>query len=178
LTETSQIALPGADRIEFPSAATDPRFRTFFDYWRSKAPPGLLPGRQHIDPVEMRAFLPYILLFDVVRLQDGRYRFRHRLVGTHVSLLLSAIRPLSFVDEIAYPEHYEKLHYPEMVRIIERHEAHYSQREVPVMVRNFTQFQRLKLPMATDGITVDMVIGLYIGLPVEAKKPPRDRFLR
>jgi hypothetical protein len=176
--DTPLTTLPGADRVELPPDAKDPRFRAFYDYWRSKAPPGQLPGRQHIDPVEMKAFLPYIVLFDVIRLEDGRYRFRHRLVGTHVSLLLSAIKPLTFVDEIAYPEHYEKLHYPEMVRIIERHEAHYTQREVPVMVRNFTQFQRLKLPMASDGVTVDMVIALYIGLPLETKQPPRDRYLR
>jgi hypothetical protein len=173
-----ETILAGAERVQFPPEAKDPRFRAFYDYWRSRAPAGLLPGRQHIDPVEMKAFLPFILLFDVLRLDDGRYRFRHRLVGTHVNLLLSAIKPLSFVDEIAYPDHYRDRFYPEMVQIIEHHQAHYAERAMPVMMKNFTQFRRLKLPLAGDGITVDMVIGLYIGLPLETKQPPRDRFLR
>jgi hypothetical protein len=155
--------------IRFPAEAKDPRFRAFFDYWLSKAPPGRLPGRQHLDPVEMKPFLPYIILFDVLRGEGGKFRFRHRQIGSHVSLFLSAIKPGSYVDEIAYPDHLTKNFYPEMATMIETHEPHYAERKAPVMIKNFTRFCRLKLPLATDGETVDMIIGLYIGVGFDGK---------
>src|SRR3954471_8992298 len=100
-------------RVIFPAEARDPRFRAFFDYWLGKAPPNRLPGRQHIDPLEMRRFLPYILLLDVVR-ETGRYRFQYRLVGTHVGELHGHSRIGDFVDGYANPAHYERVFYPEM----------------------------------------------------------------
>ena len=164
-----EVVAPGADRFALPVEAKDPRFRTLFDYWQSKAPAGLLPGRQHIDPVELKALLPYIVLFDVVRQAGGDYRFRHRLIGSHVHSLLPSITSGSFVDEIAHAEHYRRLHYPEMLEIIETHRPNYAERRGPVMPEHFTYFCRLKLPLASDGVTVDMVLGLYIGLRTDGR---------
>jgi hypothetical protein len=162
------VEAPGADRLTLPAEAKDPRFRTLFDYWQTKAPPGLLPGRQHIDPLELKDLLPYVVLFDVVR-QPGGYRFRHRLVGTHVHSLLPAITSGSFVDEIAHAEHYKRLHYPEMLDLVETHRPHYAERRSPVMPEHFTYFCRLKLPLASDGRTVDMILGLYIGMRADGR---------
>ncbi len=54
-------------------------------YWVSIAPvPGLLPGRQHVDPlaIDVRA-MPWIFLMDVIRNGDGAaLDYRYRLVGT------------------------------------------------------------------------------------------------
>jgi hypothetical protein len=147
----------------FPTEARDPRFRAFFDYWRSKAPPGLLPGRQHIDPLEMKRFLPYILLLDVVR-EAGRYRFRYRLIGTHVIELHGFSKVGDFVENYANPAHYERMFYPEMTSVIEQHRPHFAIRKSPVNQENFTGYHRLKLPLAGDGKTVDMIIGLHIGV--------------
>src|SRR5579863_10366728 len=61
-----------------------PRFRRVADYLRSKAPPGKLPGRQHIDPIELAELLPWIMLIDVIRQPDAKLRYRIRLVGTEV----------------------------------------------------------------------------------------------
>ncbi len=165
----SAAPVPGADRLVLPAQAKDPRFRAFFEYWQSKAPAGLLPGRQHIDPLEMKPFLPYIILFDVVRQAGGGYRFRHRLVGTHANMLVPAARTGCYVDEVAHAEHYRRLHYPEMVAIIETGQPDYVERTSPVMPDNYTHFCRLKLPLATDGTTVDMVIGLYIGMLADGR---------
>lgn len=151
-------------RCPAEAADRDPRFRAFFDYWLSKAPPGRLPGRQHIDPVEMKPFLPYVVLFDVVRPEGGGYRFRHRLIGTHAGVLFGAITPGSYADEFAYPEQYARQFLPEMKAIVETHAPDYAERTMPVMVENFIRFCRLKLPLAADGETVDIIIGLYIGM--------------
>jgi hypothetical protein len=103
------------------------------------------------------------VLFAVVRPEGGGYRFRHRLIGTHVGHLLTAIIPGSYVDEIAYREHYTQRFFPEMAAIIETYRPDYSERIMPVMRENFVRHCRLKLPLAADGETVDMIIGLYIG---------------
>jgi len=150
--------------IGFPTEAKDPRFRAFFEYWRSKAPPGKLPGRQHIDPLEMKAFLPYVAIFDVERQAGGGYRFKHRLIGTHVGLLVPRAIPGTYVDEVADPEHYRLRFHPEMVRLVESHHPHYIERKTPVMDENYIRFCRLKLPLARDGENVDMVLCLYIGV--------------
>src|SRR3954469_8028792 len=157
----STVATTG--RIIFPAEARDPRFRAFFDYWLSKAPDGRLPGRQHIDPLEMRRFLPYILLLDVVR-EQGRYRFRYRLIGTHVVELHGFSRIGEYVDDYALAAHYKNTFYPEMSIVTERHQPPFAIRKTPVNQENFTGYHRLKLPLAADGETVDMIIGLHIGV--------------
>src|SRR5690242_1355091 len=66
-------------RITRPPATAGPEIVALYDYWRSKAPgEGLLPGRRHIDPVDIPRLLPNVWLLDVV---DDPRRFRVRLVG-------------------------------------------------------------------------------------------------
>src|SRR4051812_22620200 len=83
----------------FPAQAKDPRFREFFDYWRSKAPPGRLPGRQHIDPLDIPHLLPGVALFDVLRNGTG-LRFRWRLIGTALVDAIGDDYTGRFVDEV------------------------------------------------------------------------------
>jgi len=54
------------------------------DYWRSIAPaPGLLPGRRHLDPLDLdRSIMPWIFLMDVIRAEGKPLDYRYRLVGT------------------------------------------------------------------------------------------------
>ncbi len=51
----------------------------FFAYWREKCGASVMPRRSDIDPVELKRYLPSIILVDVV--PDLR-RFVYRLVGT------------------------------------------------------------------------------------------------
>lgn len=57
------------------------RSREALRYWLSKAADGDVPSKQVMDPVEMVAFLPDIVLLDVV---EGGPDFRFRLVGGNV----------------------------------------------------------------------------------------------
>jgi hypothetical protein len=43
-----------------------PRFQRLADYLARKAPPGKLPGRQHVEPTEIVELLPWIMLIDVI----------------------------------------------------------------------------------------------------------------
>jgi hypothetical protein len=157
------VIVSGAERFKFPAEAKDPRFRRLFEYWLGKAPPGGLPGRQHIDPLEMKPFLPYIRLLDIVR-EDGRLRFRYRLIGTHVADLHGISEIGHFVDMYALPDHYRAAFYPDMMHLIETKQPHFAIRKAPVRLDNFTAYHRLNLPLASNGVDVDMVLGLHIGV--------------
>jgi hypothetical protein len=146
--------------LSLPADAKDPRFSAFFVYWQSKAPPGRLPGRQHIDPSEIPRLLPHLALYDVIRNGDD-FRFRFRLVGTGAAEALGADNTGRFIDEIMAPEPYRPLHaaYSELVR---RHTPQYWQRNLPFANRDFLAVQRLALPLAADGDTVDMIMTYYV----------------
>src|SRR6202140_589588 len=58
-----------------------PMVRRFYEYWLSVAPPGRLPGRQHIRPEDLVPLLPQLWMADVYR---DPLRFRYRLVGTKI----------------------------------------------------------------------------------------------
>ncbi len=53
--------------------------REMLEYWQRKCAGRIMPARTDIDPGELRRYLPYITLVDVV--PDER-RFVYRLVGT------------------------------------------------------------------------------------------------
>lgn len=70
---------PRCTTLEFLNFC-DPRVRAFYEYWDAKRGRRLMPSRSDIDPAEIVAFLPSIIILDVVS-QDP-LRLRYRLVGT------------------------------------------------------------------------------------------------
>lgn len=59
-------------------------------YWRSIAPsPDTLPGRQHVDPLDIGPWLmPWIFLMDVIREHGAPFDYLFRLVGTSSAALV------------------------------------------------------------------------------------------
>ncbi|MBK8158062.1 MAG: PAS domain-containing protein [Rhodospirillaceae bacterium] len=56
--------------------------RSFFEYWKSKRTDERPPLRAAIDPTEIPALLPNVLLIEVVG--DPAYDFHYRLLGTAI----------------------------------------------------------------------------------------------
>jgi hypothetical protein len=67
--------LPGLD----PSSLQAERLRIAYGYWLGKRQGRLMPCRSDIDPVEIPALLPYVMLIDVI---GHPLDFRYRLIGT------------------------------------------------------------------------------------------------
>src|SRR4051812_36601152 len=83
--------------LQPPPATAHPKTIRLYEYWREKAPrPGVLPGRQHIDPTEIPTLLDNIWLLDVVG--EAR-RFRFRLIGDAMHRKGIPGRPGEFVDQ-------------------------------------------------------------------------------
>jgi hypothetical protein len=145
----------------FPAQAKDPRFRELFDYWLSKTPPGRLPGRQHIDPLEIPHLLPGVALFDVLR-NGTALRFRWRLLGTALVDAIGDDYTGRFVDEVGLLTiKYEAVHRV-FSEIVHDKKPNYWETPLTRGGRDFICLQRLALPLAGDGNTVDMIIGYYI----------------
>lgn len=164
------IAPPGDPTL--PAGASHPRFSDIFDYWRRKAPSEGLPGRQHIDPVDIPQLLRHVALYDVVR-AEGRLRFRARLVGTGAAEALGADNTGRFVDDVMPAHAYPDFH-AAYSDVVENRRPHFWERPLPYANRDFLAIQRLALPLAADGVTVDVVLACYVPVPHPALRAARE----
>lgn len=152
-----------------------PRFRRLADYLAAKAAPGKLPGRQHIDPVELFDMLPYLILIDVIREGGGELRYRIRLMGTEVVALAGSDGTGKFVEDVLTdPEEGAKIitRYEEILRT---REPQYWQGVLAVPGRKHMAYERIAFPLSRDGENVDMFILVFghIGpAAVEGGRPP------
>lgn len=134
-----------------------PRFSWMRDYLDRVAPPGLLPGRQHIDPVALRTVLPFVNLVDVEREAASGLRFRFRLVGTLQTT--AAGREISgrYLEDAVDPTYLERIR-ANMTAATERRKAIYDRFNMPHPERDFIDSERIYFPLARDGVTVDMLL--------------------
>jgi len=160
--------------LTLPPQATDPRFQAFFDHWRHRAPPGLLPGRQHIDPLDIPALLPGIVLYDVVGDPAGgpddglpALRFRFRVVGTMMCETVGTDPTGRFLDELVLADKQDTVQ-AAFVSVVRDRVAHYWENPLWSADKSYVRLQRLALPLASDGVTVDKIIAYYIRTPTPA----------
>lgn len=149
-------------------AKLDPRFARMRDYLTSVAPPGGLPGRQHIDPLAIRALLSFTNLVDVER-TNGTIRFRFRLIGTLQSV--AAGREISgrYLEDAVLPVYFERIR-ANMLAAVETREPVYDRFGMPHPDRDFIDTERVYFPLARDGQTVDMLLILNAYPDNEQKK--------
>lgn len=145
-----------------PDTVRDPRVRLMYDYWAGKCMPGRLPGRRDIDPLEMLPFLPYVIMFDVER-RDPDYLFRYRLVGTEVVELFGYDPTGRYLHETNIADRYPAS-YRRLASVVDTKQPIYAVLPVAWPNRDNVEFENLTLPMATDGVTVDLLIGVRCGL--------------
>ena len=138
-----------------------PRFRRLADYLASKAPPGKLPGRQHIDPVEIPDLLPFLMMIDVLPRESGRPRYRMRLIGTQVVELHGQEFTGQFVEDVLPAKDGEMIlrGYDEIVR---GKKAHYRSGVVVLAGRKHIRYDRAAFPLASDGEHVDMLLLVFV----------------
>jgi hypothetical protein len=148
-----------AARHTLPPGASHPMLRFAFDYWLAKAPAGLLPGRQHIDPIELRSILPNVILIDVER-DQAEPRFRIRLVGTGVTeatgrdLTGRYVEPANQNGNVSVVQR--------LIGLVETQQPYYALDKVTVPERQHLVLHRLAMPLARDGKTVDMIFACCV----------------
>ncbi len=150
-----------------------PKLHRLHAYWRARAPEPALPSRAAIDPLEMKEWLGNLLLIDV----DEGGGFRYRLYGTQFVAEFGCEMTGRPIDVLP-PEYRDLL----------RHEYETARATRSPTARRYTArfdwllpdgephgtrlvtWERLVLPLARDGHTVDMLlVGAY---PLDA--PARE----
>jgi hypothetical protein len=136
--------------------------RQLHAYWLARTPEDvLLPGRQHIDPVEMpKALLPFLALIDIEK-RGPRRRYRIRLAGTafrHWSPLEFTGR---YIDELAeaggYPEFSTMLD-----QVVTEPAVRYLSSASVLPSRDYVRLHRLGMPLARNGYDPDMILGIML----------------
>lgn len=162
-----------------PSSVADGRLLQGLRYWASKrGAGGRLPGRADIDPLEIRDLLPFVELSDVL---DGGADLRFRLVGTHL-VDTDGLNPTGMLHSrfFAHPPYraYQAALYG---WVVANRRPLYSRSRVPTDLLGFHLLaERLYMPLAADGRTVDMVFNVQVcegmagtGLTLEQALDPR-----
>lgn len=147
----------------------DARMQRFAEYLAAKAPPGRLPGRQHIEPTEIPGLLPYLTLLDVVPQPNGDLRYRIRLAGTHIVDLLGIDGTGKFVDEILTTDCGSDVirGYRDMVST---RQPQYLDGSLRGKGREHITFQRIGFPLARNGEDVDMLVLMMVGFDPRKQK--------
>jgi hypothetical protein len=130
-----------------------------YSYWESRRTPGKLPSRRDIDPTEIPKLLPNIWLIDVV---PPVPRFRYRLIGTAVVEARGHDQTGSFID-------LELLDFSKSQTYVDLRAALHGEpswrRGVPDKAHRLNKIrsiERIFLPLAADGATVDIVLALTV----------------
>lgn len=142
------------------SVFTDARLEQAYRYWQAKAADRRLPSRRDIDPTEIPALLPDVMLVD--RLDNGRYRYR--LIGTENASAHGINATGRFLDEVLpgpdYAAHVLSL-YDECVA---QWRAVYS--ECLFFAPSRREPERhtkvLFMPLSNDGVHVNMIFVIQI----------------
>lgn len=155
-----------------PEINRHPRFRRLAAYLASKAPPGKLPGRQHIDPLEIPDLLPYLMLIDVVPQQIGPPHYRLRLVGTEVVEIQGSDNTGRYVEDVLTAEEGGEIRrrYDDLVG---SRQPQYRMGTVATLGREHVNYERIAFPIAADGEHVNMLIFIFA-----REEPSVSRFIR
>ena len=134
--------------------------RVLFDYWQRIHPAEGLPGRQHFDPAAVVHLLPNLVLVEVHR---APLRFRYRLVGSRIDSING--KPLSggWLDEV-YADHAKASMVIDAYAQVVATAQPAWWRGTPNVVPEpgCRTIEALRLPLAADGKTVDLILGIAL----------------
>jgi PAS domain-containing protein len=147
-------------RIPDDRSQWHPLVRQFYEYWQRVAPPGRLPGRQHVAPEEIAPLLSRLWMVDVFR---DPLRLRYRLVGTEITRSVGRELTGQWLDE-AQPESVRNVNLHDRYRFIvgaglptwRRGQTFWDRDPTHRLVENCLA------PLASDGATVDKIIAISV----------------
>ena len=177
-TPTGRSTFSTASELRWTFTAADcrePAIAQLYAYWLARKGGHRFPGRQDIDPVEMKFALGGITLFDIQRPKepDSALRFRYRLIGSDIVARDGFDLTGRFLDELPL-EQYRTLLLGRLRMLAEKPAAllihnkqFYDQR--------WYDYEAIWLPLAADHVNVDIMMACqifadlpsgHVGLPI------------
>lgn len=136
-----------------------PEIAALAAYWESIRPDGGLPGRQHFDPVDIPHLLPAIRMLDVV---GDPPRYRIRLVGTRIVASLGEDHTGRWLDEV-YPGFENSSACLGLDTVLRTGKLNWRRGNPRVIEgKEFMVIERIYLPFARDGRSVDMILSYVL----------------
>lgn len=154
-----QVNATAGELLERP---LHPKIRALTAHWISICPAGQLPGRRHLEPLDIPRLLPNVWLVDVVRAPETRLRYR--LVGTNVARAFQVDPTGRFLDEL-HPGS-RNPHLDANLRAVAESGVPSWRVGRPLLwnLQDFLRLERVCLPLASDGVQVDMILALTVFL--------------
>jgi hypothetical protein len=133
----------------------EPKLRALLAYWQDKRAGRPMPARADIDPVEIPALLPHLMLIETAERLDD---FRYRLCGTEVCCGFRRDQTGCRFSDAPRIANYEKV-YEGYWRTYAEKQPQYFRGRVFTVARSHVCYSRLMLPLSADGIHVNMLLG-------------------
>lgn len=148
------LGLSWGNRLENPPDFKSDAVRKGYEYWASKRPEGGPPSRADIEPTEMPALLPHVILLDV---KPEPRDYRYRLIGTLITKHLSRDWTGTWMSEI---EHQRK---PSTIwtncdRVIDTRMPFHAHTPYVGPHQNFLAAEDVILPLRADDGTINMLL--------------------
>ena len=157
-------ASPHASRALAPVArASDlvhPELSALYALWQSKTEDRIAPARENIDVQELKRWLPYIQLVDII---EDFSEIRYRVIGTWIVERFGGDDTGKTIKEIGETKYSQEVRREFLVaaKTMQPHSVirpFYDENGA----KEFSSAERLMLPLSTNGHTCDKVIsGLY-----------------
>lgn len=137
-------------------AAAQRAHEEMFSYWASRRSPGRIPGRAQIDPCDFKRHLPTVSLIDV---RGGdRPDYRLRLAGTGLYRVYGGEITGKALEDI-YAEPASDYWRTELDRVVETRRPAAGVHSFAWRGAAHLSIMWLRLPLASDGREVDMILG-------------------
>jgi len=148
-----------AETVSIRADAVDPRLRSLLDYYLEIHPKTRLPSREAFDPFQIPTAMPHLTLVDVER---NPYRFKYRVMGSVVSRNMEFDATGRYLDEF-FDNIQDQFPHTGRVEAVEKAMPIYRLGQSAVSFKNdFADLERVHLPLASDGETVDMVLSMFV----------------
>ena len=141
-----------------PPAAAQRAHEEIYAYWAAKRGPGRLPGREHIHPSDFKRHLPTISLIDVRGGAEAERRYRLRLAGTGLYRVYGGEITGKALEEVYAPEARDYWR-AELDRVVETRRPAAGVHSMAWRGAAHLSIMWLRLPLASNGREVDMILG-------------------
>ncbi len=129
-----------------------------YDYWLAKKGDRKAPSRKDIDPIDFFHLLPTILMYDVLR---DPLDFKMRLHGTLLVKIAGEDYTGMMFKDIFRSDKIDILR-AECEDVCNNITPAYSEYDGSWMNKDYVQYDRLLLPLSSDGNTVDIILGCVL----------------
>ena len=131
------------------------KLQQLYDYWDGKRlAPDQLPSRKCLDPLDIPALLPWLILFDVGETpRDTRYR----LVGTKVTERIGRDLTGTLIADGFWGAETEQI-LARYWKVAQTRIPEVNMRSVKDAAQKSHQYEFMMLPLASDGHKVDMLL--------------------